>query len=236
MTEQEKQEILSKAKHFLRTRIAENHKHNTEKLKNIAEFNVNPFLNRYLAQFAFGDSSPESMAKALIYPRALGTSITTSFGTNMQYFCNDVLASFASTSSGIDIEFIDVEDNQRKYCQVKAGPNTINKDDVPVIKGHFRGLINLARTNGLRIASNDCIVGVLYGNYSELSRHYKQIDEDYPVLVGKDFWYHLTGDHDFYNDLIAAFAEVANEMDSSALLQNTIDQLAASFDEEQPDD
>ena len=231
MTEQEKQQILEAAKNFFRTRIVPNHNSNTEKLADISEFNVNPFLSKYLAQFAFGDSSAQSIAKALIYPRVLGTSITTSFGTNMQYFCNDVLSSYASTTSGIDIEFIDAIDGMRKYCQVKAGPNTINKDDVPVIKGHFRSVINLARTNGLRIASNDCIVGVFYGTRSQLSSHYKKIDEDYPVIVGQDFWYHLTGDPEFYDDLISAFADVADEMDSSALLQQTIDRLAFYLDQ-----
>ena len=48
---------------------------------------------------------------------------------------------------------------------------------------------------------------------------------------GKDFWYHLTGDLEFYDDLISAFAEVADEMDSSALLQQTIDRLAFYLDQ-----
>lgn len=230
MTEQEKQEILDSAKKFVRERIAPNHISNTRKLSALKEFNVNPFLEKYLAQFAFGDASSQSMARVLIYARALGTSITTSFGTNMQYFCNDVLTSFASTTSGIDIEYIDIEDGIRKYCQVKSGPNTINKDDVPVIKDHFRGVVNLGRTNGLRIAPSDCIVGVLYGTEAELSSHYKKIAEDYPVLVGEDFWYHLTGDHNFYNDLINAFAEVAEEFDSSDLLETTINSLAQEID------
>lgn len=230
MTEEEKRIILNAAKTFVRERIAPNHIANTEKLRSLREFNINPFLEKYLAQFAFGDNSAQSMARVLIYARALGTSITTSFGTNMQYFCNDVLASYASTTSGIDIEYIDIEDGQRKYCQVKAGPNTINKDDVPVIKEHFRGVINLGRTNGLRITSGDCIVGVLYGTNNELSSHYKKINEDYPVLVGEDFWYHLTGDHNFYNDLINAFSEVAEEFDSSVLLEETIQYLAQEIE------
>lgn len=108
MTEAERQAILSSAKTFFRTRIAENHKANTEKLTSLSKFNINPFTHKYLAQFAFGDSSPESMAKALIYPRVLGTSISTTFGTQLQYFCNEVLSSYASTTSGIDIEFIDL--------------------------------------------------------------------------------------------------------------------------------
>ena len=230
MTEKEKQLILNATKDFVRERIAPNHIKNTQKLRSLDEFNINPFLEKYLAQFAFGDASSQSMARVLIYARALGTSITTSFGTNMQYFCNDVLSSFASTTSGIDIEYIDIEDGQRKYCQVKAGPNTINKDDVPVIKDHFRGVMNLGRTNGLRITSGDCVVGVLYGTSDELSSHYKKIAEDYPVLIGKDFWYHLTGDLNFYDDLINAFGEVAGEFDSSELLEQTVQYLAEEIE------
>ena len=99
VTEAERQAILSSAKSFFRARIAENHKANTEKLSSLEKFNINPFTHKYLAQFAFGDSSPESMAKALIYPRVLGTSISTTFGTQLQYFCNEVLSSYASNLS-----------------------------------------------------------------------------------------------------------------------------------------
>lgn len=228
MTEQERLEILEKSKMFFRKRIAEKHKTNTAKLTSLGEFNINPFTHKYLAQFAFGDSSPESMAKALIYPRVLGTSIATTFGTQLQFFCNEVLSSFASTTPGIDIEFIDAIDGRKKYCQIKAGPNTINYDDVTTIDNHFTAIKNLARTNRL-IEFNpifDCVVGVFYGTDAALSVHYKNIQKEYPVFVGKDFWHRLTGDEDFYEDLINAFAEVADEMDSSALIQSITEQLA----------
>jgi hypothetical protein len=29
---------------------------------------------------------------------------------------------------------------------------------------------------------------------------------DYPVIIGKDFWHRLTGDPDFYQDLLEAIA------------------------------
>ena len=99
MTEAERQAILDKSKVFFRERVAENHKANTEKLTSLAKFNINPFTHKYLANFAFGDSSAINMAKALVYPRVLGTSISTTFGTQLQYFCNEVLDSFASTTS-----------------------------------------------------------------------------------------------------------------------------------------
>lgn len=232
MTEIERQEILGKAKLFFRTRIAKNHKANTEKLGSLAEFNINPFTHKYLAQFAFGDSSSRSMAKALIYPRVLGTSISTTFGTQLQYFCNEVLSSYASTTSGIDIEFIDAIDGRRKYCQIKAGPTTINHDDVDTIKRHFTAIRNLARTNHLDLNITDCIVGVFYGTKQSLSQSYRRIDEEYPVYVGKEFWHRLTGDSGFYDDLINAFAEVANELDCSEMIEQIIQHLAREIEME----
>lgn len=229
MTEQERQIIISKAKEFFRERIAAKHLQNTVKLSDVNEFTINPFIHKYLAQFAFGNSTPESMAKVLLYPRVLGTSISTTFGTQMQYFCSEVLTSYASVVSGIDIEFIDATDNRKKYCQIKAGPNTINKDDVKTIKDHFKGIESLARTNHLDVRMSDCVVGVFYGTAQELSGNYKKINESYPVFVGADFWKRLTGEPTFYNELINAFVEVAGEMNSQELLDRVISQLSESF-------
>ena len=197
-----KGQVLQNAQDWFKDTISVNHIKNTKKLENVSEFNINPFLAVYLANFLCGNSDPESIAKALIYPRVLGTSITTSFGQNMQSFTNNVLPSFGSTTSGIDIEFDDHIDGHKKYCQLKAGPNTINKDDVETIAGHFRSVINLGRTNNLRLGFDNLIVGVLYGEPSDLSSHYKRITKDYhyPVIAGKEFWHRLTGDADFYAD------------------------------------
>jgi hypothetical protein len=230
MNEVEKTEILKKAQVWFREKIATNHIVNTEKLANPAEFNINPFLATYLANFLEGKSSPESIAKALIYPRVLGTSITTSFGANIQRFSSEVLSSYGSAIPGIDLEFVDQIDQQKKYCQLKAGPNTINKDDVESIRGHFGAAIRLARTNNLRVATDDFMVGVLYGSESELSGHYLRITNQYhhPVYVGAEFWIRLTGHKDFYKDLIAAIAEVAECANCTALLEDVITRLANS--------
>ena len=32
-------------------------------------------------------------------------------------------------------------DGEKKYCQLKSGPDTINKDDVETIAGHFKSVI-----------------------------------------------------------------------------------------------
>ncbi len=163
-------------------------------------------------------------------PRVLGTSITTSFGQNIQSFTNILLDAFGSTTSGIDIEFIDQLDGYKKYCQLKLGPNTINKDDVETIAGHFQGVINLARTNNLRVAHDDMIVGVIYGTQSDLNSHYKRIARQYhyPVFTGKDFWHRLTGDIDFYSDLLEAIGSVAIEADFSSEFEKVVMELAST--------
>ncbi|MCB7068529.1 restriction endonuclease [Caldibacillus sp. 210928-DFI.2.22] len=224
-------EIIEKAKEFFRKEIAPSHIANTEKLTKLKEFNLNPFLDKYKASFLTGNADPKSIAKALIYPRVLGTSINTTFGNKLQKFCSEVLEGFASTTSGIDIEFIDKLDGRRKYCQIKAGPNTINKDDVETIKGHFAGVKNLARTNNLSVGLNDLIVGVFYGTPKELSGHYKKINQEYPVIVGAEFWYRLTGEEDFYDRLTGAIGEVASEYDGSELMDKVINSLAIEIEE-----
>ncbi|UTC53233.1 restriction endonuclease [Treponema sp. OMZ 803] len=223
-----KAEILEKSKEWFKTSIMEQHQVNTQKLTSIKKFNVNPFLASYLAHFLTGNGKPESLAKALIYPRVLGTSINTTFGTGIQKFTTEVLSSFASTASGMDIEFDDAIDGSHKYCQLKAGPNTINKDDVETIANHFKKVKHLARTNSLKIGFDDLIVGVIYGSPEELSTHYKSLtkDHDISVLIGKDFWYHLTGEENFYFELIKTIDSVVSASNFKDELDEVIQQLA----------
>ncbi len=228
MNQAEKNIILKKAQKWFKESIAENHIKNTKKLKDASRFDINPFLAVYLSNFLTGETKAEGIAKALVYPRVLGTSITTSFGTNIQKFTNEVLSSFGSTASGIDIEFIDQISKNKIYCQLKSGPNTINKDDVETIAGHFKKIIHLGRTNNLRITHDDMVVGIIYGDSASLNGHYKRItsDYDYPVYIGKDFWHRLTGDENFYTDLIHAIGKVATEADFTEELNDVISELA----------
>lgn len=234
MTEQEKQAIIESGKNYFRSKIIPSHLKNLEKLQ-LKEFNVNPFLINYLAAFLCGNTEPESLAKALIYPRILGSSINTSFGQNIQIFISQLseITGNASGIDGIDIEFVDALDGRRKYCQCKAGPTTINKDDVATILGHFKKLTGKARLDRLAIQIDDMIVGVLYGEPNELSANYKTIGAAYPVYCGADFWEHLTGDRNFYNRLAKAFGEVVEEehIDGSELILKKIQELAKEIDD-----
>ncbi len=229
MTEQQKQAIIESGKEYFRTTIIPNHLKNLQKLK-LSSFNINPFLINYLAAFLCGDTEPKSLAKALVYPRILGTSLNTSFGQNIQVFISSLeeITGEASGIEGIDIEFVDSIDGRRKYCQCKAGPQTINKEDIATILGHFKYLMNKSRLDRMGLQFDDLIVGVLYGEHGNLSANYKAIDAHYPVLCGADFWERLTGDKEFYNRLAKAFGEVVEEdgIDGSSLILQKVDEIA----------
>ncbi len=231
MNDQEKKEILIKAREFFKDTVAKNHIINLKKLNKLSKFNYNPFLMDYNATFLTGNSDSKSIARQLVYARAMVTSINTSFGTHMQKFCSKVLSGFASVVEGIDIEFIDHLDNRKKYCQTKLGPQTINKDDIKTIKDHFTHIKRLAQTNSMDLQYGDLIVGVFYGTEKQLSSMYKQMQQEYPVYVGKEFWQRLTGDENFYSELINAFGEVAKEADGKDLLEKVIGELATDIKE-----
>ncbi|MDO5771402.1 MAG: PmeII family type II restriction endonuclease [Bacteroidales bacterium] len=232
MTEDQKKAIIESGKNYFRTSIIPNHIKNLQKL-HLKDFDINPFLINYLAAFLCGNTDPRSMAKALIYPRILGTSVNTSFGQNIQIFISQLaeVAGCASGIDGIDIEFIDAIDGRKKYCQCKAGPQTINKDDVDTILGHFKRLIGKARLDRISLQLDDMIVGVLYGE--RISANYKTIATTYPVYCGTEFWEHLTGDPNFYYQLAKAFGEVVEEdgIDGSSLILQKVEELAEEIKE-----
>lgn len=229
---QHRKQIIENAKQFFRSEIVASHIDTAcKKASRLSEYNVNPFLFKYLANFLTGNDDPESIARALVLPRILGSSITTSFGMKIQSLISSLFQGLGSTTQGIDIEFLDEVDGRKKYCQLKAGPNTINHDDVTTIINHFNGVRNLARTNNLNVGINDMIVGVVYGEESELSSHYRRIGLSYPVHIGQDFWHRLTGKEDFYFELIDAIGEVALEVDGSIVVEKTIKKLALEIAE-----
>jgi len=224
----EKKEILRKFKIWFKEELIEKHKANTLKLVKLKNFKINHFLLHYLSNFLEGNSDWKSLAKVLIYPRVLGTSITTSFGSLMQSFLTKVLGAYGSTTSGIDIEFTGL-DGRIKYCQLKSGPSALNRDDVKTIKEHFKGVRNLARTNKKNIQLNDMVFCLLYGEPYEKNAFIKELETEYSVLIGSEFWEQFTGDKDFYKDLINAVGEIAKDVDMKSLVEDVIDKLAAEL-------
>ena len=228
MTNRTEKELLSEIVEYFEKYIFENHINASLAIHSrLKSYNINPIVVKYLSKVLEGNYSPEGVGKALFYPRVLGTSINTSFGTRIQNMFVQLQIANGSLISGMDIEFIDKRDNRKKWCQLKSGPNTINSEDVKPLIRKFTNTIQLARTNQAlkNINNTDFIVGVLYGEINELSMHYKEIDKFHPVIIGKDFWHMITGFPDFYNGLVASLQECINNLDTKELITKGCDEL-----------
>lgn len=214
-------ELILKIVDYFETNIFKNHieasLRNNAKLKS---YNINPIVVKYLSKVLEGDYTAKGVAKALYYPRVLGTSINTSFGTRIQNMFVDLNLANGSLIKGMDIEFIDKVDHRKKWCQLKSGPNTINSEDVKPLITKFTRTISLARTNKVfkDVNNTDFIVGVLYGKPEELSMHYKLIDKTHPVIIGKDLWHRITGFPNFYNGLVDELHKCILKLDTKNLI------------------
>jgi len=200
---------------YFREKIFENHKINSLKTHSkLKSYKINPIIVKYLSKILENNFTPIGIAKALYYPRILGTSINTSFGTRIQNMFVELNLAQGSLIKGMDIEFIDKIDGRKKWCQLKSGPNTINSEDVNPLLKKFSTVTNLARTNSISLNNSDLILGVLYGEEEQLSQHYKKINEQFPVIIGKDFWHSITGFPNFYDKLVLNLDEMILNIDT----------------------
>lgn len=228
MTENQLLEIVTK---YFKDKIFENHKTIASKTHSkLKSYKINPIVVKYLSKLLENDFTSIGIAKALYLPRVLGTSINTSFGTRIQSMFVELKLADGSLIKGMDIEFTDKVDGRKKWCQLKSGPNTINSEDVnPLIK-KFTTVTNLARTNSMSLNNSDLILGVLYGDEQDLSQHYKAIDKQFPVIIGKEFWHRLTGFPNFYEKLVASLDTMILELDTENLLKDGYTALAKDIE------
>jgi len=217
---------------YFEEKIFDNHKINS--LKNhskLKSYKINPILVKYLSKVLEDDFTPIGIAKALYFPRVLGTSINTSFGTRIQNMFVELKLADGSLIKGMDIEFVDKIDHRKKWCQLKSGPNTINSEDVNPLLRKFSTVANLARTNQINLNNSDLILGVLYGTENQLSQHYKKIDEKHPVIIGVEFWHRITGFPNFYNKLVINLDKMILSLDTEQFFKKGYTELAEEIKE-----
>lgn len=218
MTEEK---LVASVVDYFDTKIFKNHiSASINKNAKLKSYKINPILVKYLSHVLEKNYTPIGVAKALFYPRVLSTSITTSFGSKIQKMFVELGIAKGSMIQGMDIEFRDHIDGREKWCQLKAGPNTINHDDVKPLIQKFTKTINLARTNDAfkGISNNDFIVAVLYGEEKDLSQHYQKINNIHPVIVGRDFWHRVTGFPNFYEKLVVQLHKKIETIDTKDLI------------------
>ena len=152
-------------------------RHKALKKLSIKNLNFNPFLLKILNL-----NRPKKIAEFMINER-LERSVVTSFGSRIQKIAKLVGGKGTGVEGG-DI-FIERE-NKRYYIQMKAGPNTPNKDLVKMIN---QLLLSATRRNAGSIA----ILGMTYGTkekVSDIIKRYSQID----WKIGKEFWNFIGGE------------------------------------------
>ena len=208
--------------------IIANNKNNLDGLRTSGAFTINPYLPRYISLATTGDITAEGIARSLVFSRAFVTSLNTSFGDRLQIFISDQIKQVAgSLIKGIDIEFDDCIDKKRKYAQIKAGPNTINGEDVEPIFKMFNGIKNKAKRDGNPITDDQLMIGVIYGSDTSLNSHYKKLKGlNIPVHVSDNFWERLTGEKNFEQRLVDACVRATKAANVKGLLDQVVLDLA----------
>lgn len=224
-------ELRADTKKFFKEEFANILLENLTNGHSLSSLTVNPFLITALSRGILGEVTPLNMAKSLLYPRVFGTSISTTLGNKLQKFCIH-LGARASGIPGMDIEFEDKVDPRTLSMQLKAGPNTINSKDVQPMVAEMNSAYRLLRTNGSP-SIPIFAVGIYYGAHADISANYRRIESssvgsqlNIPIIVGKDFWHRLTGDENFYTDLISVFVELFEQEDYSKLFDEDLKNLA----------
>ena len=122
--------------------------------------------------------------------------------------------------------------------QLKAGPNTINKGDVEPIVREMNNAYRLLVQNRAGDRLPTFAIGITYGSLQEISGHYKKISlssvggqMNIPIYIGKDFWHRLTGDENFYIDMVGLFVTLFEQEDYSDLLEQDLSKLAKQIEE-----
>ncbi|MFT5915459.1 MAG: hypothetical protein ACJAWV_002296 [Flammeovirgaceae bacterium] len=224
MEEAQRIELLEKAKSFFRKEIVGAHLNVAcKKASKLSNYNVNPFLFKYLANFLRGNDDSRSIAEALVFSQIIDFEIQTDKLIDAVFSC------YKSDIDGVDIEFIDQKDKRRKYCQLYLNPDKIDFESSQFISKSFGKSIRNFRERELKIALNDMIVGVFYGEQNSLSSLYLSIPERYTTIVGADFWHRLTGSDTFYPKMIDELFEILLEITKEKECQNEITQLQENF-------
>ena len=209
LTEQQKQSIIESGKDYFRSIIIPSHLKNLKMLK-LKDFNVNPFMFQYL------DASFESLAKALLYPKAFEVIVCqgSSAGLYDLFWKISRMTRRVTINKKIgELEFVDAIDGRKKYCCFTNTCTELIRCDLNAILSQYKCILNEKMQGDLSFQIDDLVVGVVFGEHNKLSPNYKTLETTFPVYCGAEFWEHLMGDKHFYSRLLNAFVEVVEQED-----------------------
>jgi hypothetical protein len=183
------------------------------------KIHLNPYLLRLLSL-----NSVQEIAEFVVSQR-LERSVVTSYGSRIQS-----IAKILADEGGTGVEGADickVKNGRRHYFQIKAGPNTPNKDITKMINTLMAGA---TRRNHGSVA----LLGMTYGNRESVSsiiQRYSQID----WLIGKEFWAFIGDSPSSAHQIFDLVTEVVTsirapeEESYSSLYRKKVDEVASQL-------
>lgn len=141
----------------------------------------------------------------------LERSAVTSYGSRIQAIAK-LLGVRGTGAEGGDLYL--EKYGKRFYIQMKAGPNTPNKDLVTVIN-------KLLKSATRRNAGSIALLGMTYGTRKRVSgiiKKYSELD----WKIGREFWNFIIGGKRVAEELFEIIAEVNKEIDDGALYEEKL--------------
>ena len=185
----------SKLVNFIKLNITAFHESRLESLKGLKLSRVLERKNPYLYK-AKNINTCESLIKTVVDAH-LSSQEETIFGEFLEklaiFVCGETMGGYKSGIEGIDLE-IDMN-NIRYIIAIKSGPNWGNSSQIKKMKTDFAKAIKTIRTQNSSahiLAINGCCYG----------RCAKPDKGEYFKYCGQKFWEFITGNEDFYIDII----------------------------------
>lgn len=180
---------------FINNNIDEFHKNRIASLSKLKLDNVLKRKNPYLFKAKNIQTSGE-LVKTIV-DAFLSSQEETIFGQFLEklavFVCHDSMGGLKSGIEGVDLE-ID-KNNIRYIISIKSGPNWGNSSQINKMKDNFKKAKRILRTQNSQqnvIAINGCCYG----------KDNKPDKGDYFKYCGQEFWSFITGDDNFYIEII----------------------------------
>ena len=194
-------------------------KYKTLKEIDTTNLDYNPYLLRLLNL-----NTPEEIATFMVNQR-VERSVVTSYGFRIQNIAR------ALSERGTGVEGADIckeVGGKRYYIQIKAGPNTPNKDITSTIN-------TLLKSAMRRNQGSVALLGMTYGTREQVSgiiQSYSHID----WIIGREFWGFISGDKNAYSEIFRMVKDISDhyrpnpdDLQFQELLRVKIDSIACQI-------
>lgn len=179
--------------------------------ENLRSLTLNDLDINVLLAKALGFTSTEEAVEFYVYQRITRSAVTSWGQGALEDLCivsgsEEIPRDENVSVSGKAFDMKKQKQEETYYIQLKSGPNTMNvgmvnslNDMIEEIEDKHRDAIG--------------ILGMTYGRPQQVSSQIRGNlnDFDEKALIGKEFWEFLTGDENYYYDLIARIDRISKE-------------------------